>query len=210
MATLKTHPACDLVPKMSAEAYDELRRDIEKHGQIEPITVIGNVIIDGRHRYRACRELGITCKMRQFEGTDVESFVISTNLARRHLSTSQKTWLIKRLLALHPERSNRAVAATVGVSHHTVQRARADESGGQIAHLDKHIGRDGKEYPAPRRKPITHSAASLITQADLEARRFVKWLDDLHPNELTDRDAFIAHLQEQLARLLSVTQTVAR
>lgn len=199
---LKIHPICDMVPKMSAEAYDALKSDIQKNGQIDPIWVKGGEIIDGRHRYRACRELGIKCKTQEYQGTDVETFVISVNVSRRHLSSNQKAWFIKRLLALHPEHSNRAIAAAVGASHHTVQAIRSDPSVGQIAQQKTRVGVDGKTYKATHTAPA-QSAASLITKTDLDARRFIKWLDDLHPNELTDSALFISQLQTQIDRLLS-------
>lgn len=205
---LKIHPICDMVPKMSAEAYEALKSDIQKNGQIDPIWVKGGEIIDGRHRYRACRELSLKCKTQEYQGTDVETFVISVNVSRRHLSSNQKAWFIKRLLALHPEHSSRAIAATVGASTHTVERIRKDhseDSGVQTAHLTKRVGIDGRtqSLPTARRPTVTTAAASLITKTDLDARRFIKWLDDLHPNELTDSALFISQLQTQIDRLLS-------
>jgi hypothetical protein len=203
---LKIHPICDMVPKMSAEAFEALKADIQKNGQVDPIWVKTGEIIDGRHRWRACRELGRQCKTQEFQGDDIETFVISVNVSRRHLSNNQKAWFIKRLLALHPEHSNRAIAAAVGVDDKTVRSVRA--SGAEFPHLKttgldvKHLGRDGKMYAASR-TAVTTSAASLITKTDLDARRFIKWLDDLHPNELTDSALFIRQLQTQLDRLLS-------
>jgi len=182
---LKIHPICDMVPKMSAEAFDALKIDIQKNGQIDPIWVKDGEIIDGRHRYRACRELGLKCHSKEYTGDDVESFVISVTVSRRHLSKNQKAWFIKRLLALHPEHSSRAIAAVVGGSHNTVERIRSDPTTGQFGQFTKRIGLDGRARPAARVAPTT-AAASLITKTDLDARRFIKWLDDLHPNELTN------------------------
>ena len=199
---LKIHPICDMVPKMSAEAFDALKIDIEKNGQIDPIWVKDGEIIDGRHRYRACRELGLKCHSKEYTGDDVETFVISVNVSRRHLSSNQKAWFIKRLLALHPEHSNRAIAAAVGVDDKTVRSVRASLPVAEIPQLTKRVGVDGKTYNATR-PAVTTAAASLITKTDLDARRFIKWLDDLHPNELTDSALFVSQLQAQVARLLS-------
>ena len=55
-------------------------------------------------------------------------------------------------IAKNPEKSNRAVAAELGVSHVSVQRAR-NNSGGTYVPPDRRVGKDGKSYPAK----ATHS-----------------------------------------------------
>jgi hypothetical protein len=47
----------------------------------------------------------------------------------------------KRAVAAHPEKSNRAIAKETGVSHTTVQKARAT---GNKLPVEKRVGRDGK------------------------------------------------------------------
>ena len=52
----------DLVPEMSTEEYKSFKRDIKENGLRIPITVNQEgVILDGHHRFRACKELGIEC-----------------------------------------------------------------------------------------------------------------------------------------------------
>jgi hypothetical protein len=53
-------------------------------------------------------------------------------------------------LADHPEKSNRAIAAEVGVGVETIRRARL--AGGSNGSPDKTIGLDGKVYPSRRKK----------------------------------------------------------
>jgi hypothetical protein len=67
------------------------------------------------------------------------------------LSDGTKSFLIEAELRDRPEVSNRAIAADLGVSHHTVNSVR-ENVGGQIAHHEKRIGRDGVAQPAS--KPI--------------------------------------------------------
>lgn len=55
----------------------------------EPIWIYDGKILDGRNRYKACVELGITPEFRQYRGADPLQFVLSLNLARRHLNSSQ-------------------------------------------------------------------------------------------------------------------------
>jgi hypothetical protein len=83
------------------------------------------------------------------------------NIHRRHLTTEQKRELIAKLLKSKPEQSNRSVAKTVGVSHHTVDAVRDDlEAGGQIAHHEKRIGSDGVEQPTTKPTPPATTAST--------------------------------------------------
>lgn len=53
--------------------------------------------------------------------------------------------------AEHPGMSNRAIAAQLGISEGTVRTAK--KSGAQDYAPDRVIGKDGKSYPAKRKKP---------------------------------------------------------
>jgi len=68
-----------------------LADDIKQHGLIEPILLYEGKIIDGRNRLEACRLAG---KDPRFDDAPVNGspalFVISKNLHRRHLTTSQR------------------------------------------------------------------------------------------------------------------------
>ena len=91
---MNIHHVANLFPFMSAEEFAALKSDIERNGQREPIWTYRDKIIDGRNRYRACAELGIKPLTREWSGEDnngaLVAFVISLNLHRRHLSSSQK------------------------------------------------------------------------------------------------------------------------
>src|SRR6266571_9097314 len=89
--TLQSHPLAAIVPPMTPEEFNELKAEIKAHGLLEPITLFEGKILDGKHRYRACRTLGVEVKTRKWrasEGTPAE-FIISENLRRRHLSVGQ-------------------------------------------------------------------------------------------------------------------------
>ena len=95
------HPLADVVPPMTDEEYQELKADIKAHGLREPITLHQGKIIDGKHRYRACIELGVEPKTREIptNGTPLE-YVISENVKRRHLTTGQRAALAVELRPL--------------------------------------------------------------------------------------------------------------
>jgi N6-adenosine-specific RNA methylase IME4 len=86
---LKLHPAANAFPRMSDKRFDELKADIAARGQLEPITLCDGLILDGRHRYRACVELGIIPKTRTFEGNPWD-YVWSLNGSRRDMSDDQR------------------------------------------------------------------------------------------------------------------------
>ncbi|MPZ31202.1 MAG: DEAD/DEAH box helicase [Rhodospirillales bacterium] len=53
------HPAAEIFPVMADADFAGLVADIKQSGQLEPIVIHDNQILDGRHRYRACEQLGI-------------------------------------------------------------------------------------------------------------------------------------------------------
>jgi site-specific DNA-methyltransferase (adenine-specific) len=89
------HSYCDLLPEMTADDFNALVSDIKDNGLINPIVLFENQILDGKHRYKACLELGIEPKIETFTGNKEQAlhFVISQNIARRHLLTGQKAAL---------------------------------------------------------------------------------------------------------------------
>ena len=98
---LQFHPASDFLPLMQGQEYRELLKDIQDHGQREPLLLHPDGrILDGRNRYRVCRELGIKPKVRKWEGNGDSplSVVLSLNLHRRHLTSSQKAAIAIEIL----------------------------------------------------------------------------------------------------------------
>jgi hypothetical protein len=90
----RNHPVADLFPPMTETEYHELRASIQREGQHHPIVVDGDELLDGRHRLRACAELGIEPRVIQFRtlGLTITSaaWIVSTNAHRRHLTPDQK------------------------------------------------------------------------------------------------------------------------
>lgn len=65
------------------DGFNELVKDIEHRGQLVPILLRSNKILDGRHRYQACKVLGIAIKIDDLgDLTDEEALdiVISNSL----------------------------------------------------------------------------------------------------------------------------------
>jgi len=112
---MEFHEVCNVFPMMSDEEYRQLVLDIKANGLREAIWVHQGKIIDGRNRYRACMELGIEPRYREWDGQgSLVQFVVSLNLHRRHLTSSQKAVIaleIEKYLAKEAAERRRAAAA---------------------------------------------------------------------------------------------------
>lgn len=107
-ASLTVHPLAELIPPMTDEEYAGLRDDIAANGQAQAITLYEGQILDGRHRARACDELGIVPTTRAYSGDSPAAFVISLNVHRRSLTTSQRALIaLDALPALEDEARKR-------------------------------------------------------------------------------------------------------
>lgn len=101
---MKFHEVADIFPMMSSEEYESLKADIKQNGLLQPIWTHEGQIIDGRNRYNACVDLGIFPQYQTWDSAgSLVAFVVSLNLQRRHLNSSQKAMValeVERLLAV--------------------------------------------------------------------------------------------------------------
>ena len=142
-----------IMPDLGIDEYEELKEDIVARGVMVPIESDeqGN-ILDGHHRLRICQELGITNypKVIRAGMNDSEKRLHARklNLARRHMTQEQRRELIREQLAETPKKSDRQIAAELGVDNKTVGTQRkVMETAEEIPQLDTSVGADGKEYP---------------------------------------------------------------
>jgi hypothetical protein len=85
------HSLANIFPLMDGDAFDALVTDIRGNGLRDAITLYEDKILDGRNRYKACRDAGVEPR---FESPDIDdplAFVISKNALRRHLNESQRS-----------------------------------------------------------------------------------------------------------------------
>jgi ParB-like chromosome segregation protein Spo0J len=87
---LEFHPLADIFPLVEGQDFAELVDDIREHGLHEPIVVYEDKVLDGRNRLRACEVAGIEPTFTVYSGDDPVAYVVSLNLRRRHLDTSQR------------------------------------------------------------------------------------------------------------------------
>ena len=91
------HPLANIFPLMAADEYVALKSDIRQYGLREAIWILDGQILDGRNRFKACQEVGVTPILKEYEGDDPTAFVVSLNLKRRHLSESQRAMVAAKL-----------------------------------------------------------------------------------------------------------------
>jgi ParB-like chromosome segregation protein Spo0J len=101
LGSFEIHPLAELFPPMSDEQYQALKADIAENGQHEDIMIWQGMLIDGRHRLRACLELGIQPDTAELDDScDPYIYVITHNLHRRHLTESQRSLVAGKLATL--------------------------------------------------------------------------------------------------------------
>lgn len=93
------HEVASIFPLMSEEEHAGLVEDIQLHGLREAIWLYKGKIIDGRNRYRACKELGIEPQYREWEKQGyLASFVVKNNEHKLEgLSVSQRSMIAARV-----------------------------------------------------------------------------------------------------------------
>lgn len=110
------HPVAALLPLMSGEEFAQLVEDIRSNGLREPIWLhpTGS-IIDGRNRYRACIEAGVTPTYRTWDGNgSLVAFVLSQNLHRRHLTMAQRAAVAAEALPMLEDEASAKQSAAGG------------------------------------------------------------------------------------------------
>ncbi|MGZ5849895.1 MAG: hypothetical protein ACXWJN_04835 [Methyloceanibacter sp.] len=127
------HPLAEMLPLVLGAEFERLVADIAEQGPLNPITLYQGKVLDGRNRERACRAAGVEPRYVEFEGKDPAAFVLSQNLARRHLGPSERAMVAARMANLKwGQRGDRVegqiclskAAQLLGVSPRSVKSAR--------------------------------------------------------------------------------------
>lgn len=126
--TLPWHPLANLFPLIDGEDYAALVADVRAHGLRDAIVLLDGMVLDGRNRARACEDAQVPPRYEPFAGkpADALGYVLSKNLARRHLNDAQRAWIAARLCGDEPPYGGLAAkdaAARLHVRLRTVERA---------------------------------------------------------------------------------------
>jgi protein gp37 len=114
---LEIHPIALILPEMGHEEYQKFKEDILGNGVLEPIVLFQGKVIDGRHRYKASRELEIDIEARVWEGgMDPVEYVVSRNIHRRHLTSGQRSMAAAKASNWHVDEAKKR-QQEAGVEH---------------------------------------------------------------------------------------------
>ena len=91
MTEYEFHDIAGIFPLIAGDDFFGLVADIAANGVREPIWLYEGKILDGRNRYKAAKEAGVSFETKDFYGTPLEaiSHVWSLNRTRRHMTPSQ-------------------------------------------------------------------------------------------------------------------------
>ena len=144
---LKRHPLSAAWPNLKGEESQAMTESMREHGfdQSQPVVLHEGMVLDGWHRYKKARDLGIEPTFATYVGDDPAGFVIGRHKARRHVSKEEIATAVLRCREWRPPeggrprkpdhdrpvsepqgapRTNQELAEEAGVSVTTLKRAK--------------------------------------------------------------------------------------
>ncbi|MEO3752505.1 ParB N-terminal domain-containing protein [Streptomyces sp. B6B3] len=139
-------------PRRGGEDPEHIRLLAAAQGPLPPITVHRATmrVIDGMHRLRAAQSRGSeTIRATFFEGDEADAYVLGVRLNIQHglpLSREDRLAAARRIMASHPDWSDRLIASATGLAASTVAglRRRSTDIAEQS---NRRIGQDGRVRP---------------------------------------------------------------
>jgi DNA modification methylase len=168
-----------VLPPLDAETYAGLRANIAVNGvQIPVVKDERGYILDGFARAKIAKELDYECPsitVRGLTEQEKRSQVRALNLARRQLDYAARRQIIADELKENPERSNRWIAKSLGVTHPTVATVR--QQMGATGNGFR-LGADGKYRPATRDSLPSNGNGRHVFYPEGDGEREYVYLDD--------------------------------
>jgi hypothetical protein len=132
-------------------------------------------VIDGIHRLEVYRLRGAkVVPVRFFDGSDQDAFVEAVRLNSRHgkpLTLQERQQAAVRVLRIHPDWSDRAIAQLCGLSPKTVG-ARRQRRNGEFPQLPYRVGLDGKSRRVdPKPNGSSNGSAATVVECSGKGRR---------------------------------------
>lgn len=164
-------------PRLSGENVEHTRRLAEIGDPLPPIIVHRQSmrVLDGLHRVRAAQLRGQqTINASFFSGDDAAAFLLAVEANVTHglpLSLPERKLAAARLVDSFPDRSDRSIATSTGLSDKTVAAVR---SSAETPRLDTRIGQDGRSRPVDVARRRILAARLLKSQPDASLRDIAK------------------------------------
>ena len=169
---LRAHPAAECFPLMTDVELEALAADIGTNGCRVPVSICGDLLLDGRNRALACERVGVPVPWETLPAVgarDASLVVTSLNLQRRHMAESQRALAAAKLANLGAGRP--AAAGTAEPAAQTDETA--DSGQGRLARPNGEtapvgaVSREGAPVGAVSREGAPVGAVSQKTAAEL-------------------------------------------
>jgi len=168
---LAFHDAANIFPMIDDDSFASFLEDIKAHGVREAVKLLDGMVIDGRNRYKAARDLGIPCPTEDIETDDPVAYVLSMNRHRRHLKPSQLATVAARAREFYDKAAKerqkqhggtapgRKMEGTLPVSLPEVKRSDARDAAGKAVGVSGSLVDRGT-------KVLTQGTPELIKAVD--------------------------------------------
>ncbi|WP_175411373.1 AsnC family protein [Streptomyces sp. TRM64462] len=182
----------EYVPVAALKVVESPRHTVEDPGHCRTLAEIGDMgetlppvvvhrasmtVVDGIHRLRAARLRGRdTIPVRFFDGSAEDGRLLAVALNVTHglpLTMAERTAAVARILAVHPEWSDRAVASVAGLSAGKTAEIRRGLFGTARPGA-KRVGRDGRARPLEPARGRERAAALLRENPTASLRRIAR------------------------------------
>jgi ParB-like chromosome segregation protein Spo0J len=179
-------------PRQSGEDFEHTRVLAKVEDRLPPIIVHRQTmrVIDGTHRLGAALLRGDEMiEALLFDGTEQEAFVLAVQANIAHglpLSLADRTRAAERIIASHPNWSDRAIAAVAGLGARTVGNVRRRmDMGADASGIRARTGRDGRVRPLDNAEGRLRAAALIKERPGASLREIGR---EAHVSPSTVRD----------------------
>lgn len=165
-------------PRLDGEDVEHVQMLAGVETRLPPILVHRQSmrVIDGMHRLRAAQLRNDEhIEVRFFDGSEHEAFVLGVKANVTHgrpLSLSDRTSAAERIMMMHPEWSDRAIATAAGLGARSVAnvRRRLQEGVEELEDVQARTGRDGRVRPLDSAEGRLRAAAFIKQHPDASLR----------------------------------------
>jgi hypothetical protein len=169
-------------PRLTGIDHGHVQALADLSGRWPPLLVTrdGLVVVDGHHRLRAAKLLGLdVVRCTLFDGSPADAYV---EAVRRNVSNGLPLTLRERkhaastILEQHWDWSDRRIAEVCALSHGAVAalRTRLPRPSGQDGQLDRRLGRDGRTRPTDRATLRARVVEALEDEPNASLRRVAR------------------------------------
>jgi ParB-like chromosome segregation protein Spo0J len=167
-------------PRQAGEDIEHIRMLASVDQRLPPIIVHRSSmrVIDGNHRLGAALLRGDELiEVRFFDGSEQEAFVLAvqTNIAHGlPLSLADRTRAAERIIASHPNWSDRAIASVTGLGARTVGNVRRRSLVGVDDEVRARTGRDGRVRPLDNAEGRLRASAIIRERPEASLREVAR------------------------------------